>query len=523
MRQKYTGRGREVADVAVDDPEQGDGIEVPHALSGCSSFAVSIAYLEPGRASKPMVNSLIVRKTTSIAKRDRALRAAQYVRMSTELQRYSIQNQAAAIAVFAQQKGLTIVRTYVDEGKSGLRIKGRLGLTELMDDVQSGRADFDHILVYDVSRWGRFQDVDESAYYEFVCKRNGIKVIYCAEQFKNDGSLLSSIVKNLKRVMAAEYSRELSVKVHAGQCRIAGLGYRVGGPSNFGLRRELVDEYLKPKGLLNKGERKALQTDRVRLRLGSKREAETVTAIFQQFVAEKSSISAIMRHLNLKKIANHHGRPWTSIMVHTVLQNEAYVGNLVHNRTSGRLGQKTVKNPVEKWIRREGVVEATVDARLFMRAQKMLADLYVEVPEDEMLRRLRLLLHRKGKLSGYIINEAPGVPCVSTLAMHFGSLRKAYARIGYVPKYRGDWFDERKHWDAIRSKHAASIVAALQRKAAGHVKVHQAGAVVTLDKTTAVTVLVARHQPKSATRLAPEWRALLQTPHDRRLRRAEIK
>ena len=153
------------------------------------------------------------------------------------------------------------------------------------------------------------------------------------------------------------------------------------------------------------------------------------------------------------------------------------------------------------------MVEATVDARLFMRAQKMLADLYVEVPEDEMLRRLRLLLHRKGKLSGYIINEAPGVPCVSTLAMHFGSLRKAYARIGYVPKYRGDWFDERKHWDAIRSKHAASIVAALQRKAAGHVKVHQAGAVVTLDKTTAVTVLVARHQPKSATRLAPEWRA----------------
>ena len=37
---------------------------------------------------------------------------------------------------------------------------------------------------------------------------------YCAEQF--DGTLLSSIVKNLKRVMAAEYSRELSVKVHAG-------------------------------------------------------------------------------------------------------------------------------------------------------------------------------------------------------------------------------------------------------------------------------------------------------------------
>ena len=171
-----------------------------------------------------MANSLVIRKDTSLAKRNRALRAAQYVRMSTDYQRYSIQNQAAAIAAFAQQQNLTIVRTYVDEGRSGLRIKGRAGLIELIDDVRSGRADFDHILVYDVSRWGRFQDVDESAHYEFVCKQNGVKVTYCAEQFDNDGSLLSSIVKNIKRVMAAEFSRELSVKVHAGHCRIAGRG-----------------------------------------------------------------------------------------------------------------------------------------------------------------------------------------------------------------------------------------------------------------------------------------------------------
>src|SRR3954466_15362946 len=133
----------------------------------------------------------------------------------------------------------------------------RAGLIELIDDAQSGRADFAHVLVYDVSRWGRFQDVDESAHYEFICKQNGVSVAYCAEQFDNDGSLLSSIVKNIKRVMAAEYSRELSVKVHTGQCRIAGLGYRVGAPLTFGLRRELVDESLRSRGELRKGERKS--------------------------------------------------------------------------------------------------------------------------------------------------------------------------------------------------------------------------------------------------------------------------
>src|SRR3954453_9508367 len=244
-----------------------------------------------------MANSLVIRKGTSLAKRVRALRAAQYVRMSTDYQRYSIQNQAAAIAAYAQQKNLTIIRTYVDEGRSGLRIKGRAGLIELIDDVESGRAEFDHILVYDVSRWGRFQDVDESAHYEFVCKQNGVKVAYCAEQFDNDGSLLSSIVKNIKRVMAAEYSRELSVKVHAGQCRIAGLGYRVGAPLTFGLRRELIGEDLTSKGQLAKGQRKSLQTDRVRLRPGSDEEADTVRRIFHLFVVDQQPDSKIARLL----------------------------------------------------------------------------------------------------------------------------------------------------------------------------------------------------------------------------------
>ena len=109
----------------------------------------------------------------------------------------------------------------------------------LIDDVQSGSADFTTILVYDVSRWGRFQDADESAYYEYICKRAGISVHYCAEQFENDGSPVSTIIKSVKRAMAGEYSRELSAKVFAGQCRLIELGFRQGGPPGYGLRRML--------------------------------------------------------------------------------------------------------------------------------------------------------------------------------------------------------------------------------------------------------------------------------------------
>ena len=135
------------------------------------------------------------------------------------------------IREYARKRGFEIVRTFTDAGKSGLRIDGRDALKTLIDTVQTGKADFTAVLVYDVSRWGRFQDADESAYYEYACKRAGIQIVYCAEQFENDGSPASNIVKSVKRAMAGEYSRELSVKVFNGQCRLITLGFRQGGPA----------------------------------------------------------------------------------------------------------------------------------------------------------------------------------------------------------------------------------------------------------------------------------------------------
>ena len=129
--------------------------------------------------------------------KDTRRKAAQYVRMSTEHQRYSTENQADAIQRYADERGYQIIKTYSDAGKSGLRIQGRAGLTQLIEDIEGGQADFRTVLVYDVSRWGRFQDADESAYYGYACKRAGISVEYCAEQFENDGSTMSTVARCL--------------------------------------------------------------------------------------------------------------------------------------------------------------------------------------------------------------------------------------------------------------------------------------------------------------------------------------
>src|SRR5262249_43578853 len=145
--------------------------------------------------------------------------AAQYLRMSTEHQQYSLGNQSAAIDEFAKRNGFVIVRTYSDAGKSGLLLKERIALQELLSDVMTGTADYKAILVFDVSRWGRFQDADEAAHYEFLCRQNGVVVHYCAEPFTGTHSFPNALMKALKRVMASEYSRELSAKVREGTRR----------------------------------------------------------------------------------------------------------------------------------------------------------------------------------------------------------------------------------------------------------------------------------------------------------------
>src|SRR5260370_2517224 len=134
------------------------------------------------------------------------VRAAQYVRMSTEHQKYSTENQADIIAQYAERRGFEVVRTYEDSGKSGLRLDGRQSLQQLIFDVRSGAADFKAILVYDISRWGRFQDADESAHYEFICREAGITVHYCAEQFQNDRRLSPTLIKRMKRTIPGGYT-----------------------------------------------------------------------------------------------------------------------------------------------------------------------------------------------------------------------------------------------------------------------------------------------------------------------------
>jgi len=73
--------------------------------------------------------------------------AAQYLRKSTEHQQYSLENQSTAIQRYADSQGFEVVRTYSDAAKSGLVLRHRIGLRQLLQDVVSGSPDYRVILV----------------------------------------------------------------------------------------------------------------------------------------------------------------------------------------------------------------------------------------------------------------------------------------------------------------------------------------------------------------------------------------
>jgi DNA invertase Pin-like site-specific DNA recombinase len=361
------------------------------------------------------------------------IRTAEYVRMSTEHQQYSTENQQDVIRQYAETRGMQIVRTFTDAGKSGLTIDGRGALQQLIHDVESGKADFSVILVYDVSRWGRFQDADESAYYEYICRRAKIEVHYCAEQFENDGSPISTIVKGVKRAMAGEYSRELSAKVFIGQCRLIELGFRQGGPPGFGLCRMLRDANGENKGLLNRREQKSIQTDRVVLVPGPPEEVEIVRWIYRTFIEGNALESKLATMLNQRGIMTDLGRPWTRGVVHQVLTNEKYIGNNVYNRMSFKLKKKRVANPPEMWIRRDGAFKPIIPFELFAKAQAIISERSRKFTNDELLAHLHSVLQREGRLSGLLIDETEGIASSSIYRTRFGSLIRAYQLIGYTP------------------------------------------------------------------------------------------
>jgi DNA invertase Pin-like site-specific DNA recombinase len=373
--------------------------------------------------------------------------AAQYLRMSTEHQQYSPDNQAATIKQYSEEKGYDIVATYIDEGRSGVKISGRKGLLQLLDDVEAGRSGFAAILVYDVSRWGRFQNPDEAAVYEVRCRWAGVPVHYVAEPFDNYGS----VMKTLKRAMAAEYSRELSAKVTEGHRRMLDRGFHEGGFPSYGLQRVLVDADGRRKQILRFREHKYLQSDRVVLEPGPPEHVAIVNEVYTRYLAGELQCSLVSA-LNDRGDFQLNGRPWTEATMRRMLSSECYIGNVIWGQHDGKLGRVRRAMPKSNWIRKEGAFPHVVEPSLFWLVQAEIARRKSHYSTVEMLVGLTMLLKKHGTLNNAMIDKAVGVASEPSIARRFGSLKAAYAQVGFQSVANNKYTKINKRISALTGK-----------------------------------------------------------------------
>ncbi|SEH14847.1 Site-specific DNA recombinase [Sphingopyxis sp. YR583] len=358
---------------------------------------------------------------------------AQYLRMSKDHQRYSIRNQARAISAYAAQHGLNVVKTYTDPGESGLTLRERPGLQALLSDVIKPERIFERVLVLDVSRWGRFQNLDQAGHYEFICFEAGAPVIYCAELFENDGTPVMALLKQIKRLQAAEFSRELSGKVLHAQLLQAKIGHKVGGPRRFGFERMLVDEHDWPIQILKRGESKALNNQRVVYVRGSDAEVKVIRDIFTWYTRDRMSLRQIAKHLNELQIPAGDRPTWSENIVRRILSDELALGIYVFNRRTQRLKSKSRKNPPEALIKTK-VTDPIVSRVQFDSAARRLKIRRHGVSPEENLAAVARLLRSKGYLTGKLIDKCPYTQSTTVLRRQFGSIHRVYELVGYQPE-----------------------------------------------------------------------------------------
>lgn len=301
--------------------------------------------------------------------------AVAYYRHSAEdKQENSVPIQRDHAIKFAGQYEIDIIHEEADEGKSGL-IANRPGFDRLFNEwvLNETAPKFDYVLVYDVSRWGRFQDPDEAAYYEMLCKKRGIKVIYISRGFpKEEYQLLNTLQTPIERYMAAEYSRQLSDKVWHGSMKVAEQGYSAGGTAPYGMTRVLLDESKNFIQFLAKGERKVIDNQRVTFAPANDTSSRTVGDIFLLLVENWFTPNEIAQFLNDNEISSANGSQWTREKVVRILTNETYLGTHIYNKTWGRLKQKRRPNPRSEWVVHPHAFDAIVEENVFRKAQENL-------------------------------------------------------------------------------------------------------------------------------------------------------
>lgn len=253
--------------------------------------------------------------------------AVVYARYSSHRQgEQSIEGQLAAAQKYARDNNLRIIHEYIDRAMTG-RNDNREQFQQMLKDTS--KKQFSVIIVWKIDRFGRNRE--EIAFNKHKCKKNGVKVVYVAENVPDspEGVILESVLEG----MAEYYSLQLSQNIKRGnrasaeKCQSTGGNRPLGYKTDPETKRFVIDEDTAP----------------------------TVRKIFDMY-AKGATCTEIINHLNEQGLRTLRGGKFTKNSLRTVLKNEKYIGIYSY------------KND----IRIEGGVPAIIDPEVFAKVQEML-------------------------------------------------------------------------------------------------------------------------------------------------------
>ena len=231
------------------------------------------------------------------------MNAVIYARYSSDNQREeSIEGQLRECKEYADQNGITVVRTYIDRALSA-KTDSRPQFQQMIHD--SATHTFEAVLVWKLDRFSRNRY--DSAHYKRILKNNRVHVVSVTEPISNtpEGIMLESLLEG----MAEYYSAELAEKVSRGHKENALKAKFNGGPVPLGYRIDSEHHY---------------QIDPTT--------APVVQEAFQRYAAGES-IRSIIESLNARGIRNSRGNRFTKNSFQTLLKNRRYLGEYRYKDT----------------------------------------------------------------------------------------------------------------------------------------------------------------------------------------------
>ena len=301
-----------------------------------------------------------------------AYRAALYIRLSKEDERegpsQSVTNQQSLLEEFVKAHRLQVYDTYIDDGWSGTNFN-RPGVQRLLEDAKNGR--INTIIVKDLSRFGR-DHIMVGYYLEYEFPEKQVRYIAVSENEDTKKGLSDFVpFKNLfNEWFAKDTSRKVKTALHA---KFAA-GERTFAYAPLGYIRH---PEVKNAIVIDVGTRWIIEKifDLAYHGAGAAKIARIL-------VEEHIPTAGWLNYQRYGTFAHiYEGQPeeksyaWTLAQVKSILKDETYIGNSVHNKQSNisYKNKKKIRKPQEEWFRVENTHEAIISKEVFERVQEQIA------------------------------------------------------------------------------------------------------------------------------------------------------